>query len=177
MTATVDGWGNSKQCSKCKRYLSLSKFYKNKAYKGGYKSECKDCSNEYHRDYCQKNRDKIREHNREYNQRNKDKKREYRRKNKDKLREYRVKNRDKYRECSAKQRGLGWFPLFENFLPSNIKVDNHHCNYFVVVPIPYYIHKKFSVNRYTNHQYHIDKCNQWIKKYYSIDIDKILSPL
>ena len=52
-----------KTCSKCKIEKELSDFYKKKASKDGFRSECKECNNlysrKYKRNYYHKNKDKI----------------------------------------------------------------------------------------------------------------------
>ena len=143
----IERWySDYKQCNRCKQYLPVSKFYKNQ-------HRCKDCCKEHYK----QNKDKILEYHREWAQRNRDKIREY------------------HREYFAKQRGLGYFLLFNNFLPSDIKVNYHHINDMIVVPIPRKTHSRFNSNQFVTHQHHIDKCNEWIRKYYCIDVEKLLS--
>jgi len=131
MIPTVDGWGNTKQCNKCKRYLPVTDFSKNQYY-------CKDCHKEYHREYRKT--------------------------------DIAIKN---HRKKLARCRGLGYFELIPDFLSSEMRTVGHHCNYFVVVPIPEHTHKKFCGNGVTLKE-HIELCNDWILKYYSLDINKLM---
>lgn len=48
----------TKQCSKCKRILPVSEFYKNKTRKDGLATMCKDCAIEYKKEYCKTSRGK-----------------------------------------------------------------------------------------------------------------------
>ena len=41
----------TKVCSKCKRELPISEFYKNKSRKDGLNAQCKNCMNEYAKNY------------------------------------------------------------------------------------------------------------------------------
>ena len=43
-----------KMCNRCRRTLPLDKFSKDAAYKGGYKTFCKDCVKDYGRRYREK---------------------------------------------------------------------------------------------------------------------------
>jgi len=42
-----------KRCIKCQMMKSLSEFYKNKQTKDGFRPDCKNCCNKYHRKYYQ----------------------------------------------------------------------------------------------------------------------------
>lgn len=50
-----------KRCSICRRALPLDRFSKDAAYKGGYKTICKDCVNDYGRAYREKETQKYNE--------------------------------------------------------------------------------------------------------------------
>ena len=80
-----------KICKKCKTEKPLSDFNIDKAYKDGFRNDCKNCQKEYQKDYRKNNKHKLKE----YNIKNRDKILEYRR-------IYRKKNADvikrKYKE-------------------------------------------------------------------------------
>jgi len=95
----------NKQCSTCKETKDYSRFYKKKASKDGYQSQCKVCADrssvlakqkrkdhyrEHRQQYYLKNRDVIQRRNKEYRERNRSKinqqKKEYRQSNVDKIR-------------------------------------------------------------------------------------------
>jgi len=94
---------------------------------------------------------------------------------KEHYREHYQNNRKYYIKRDAKRRGLGYFLLFENFLPPEISINEHHCNYFVMVPIPEKIHLKFGSNQYRTLKEHRALCNAWLKKYYMIDIEALFN--
>ena len=86
-----------KTCSKCKIEKELSDFYKKKASKDGFRSECKECNNiaskKYKINYYHRNKDKISK------EKNKDYIKKYRELNKNHIRiinkRYRELNKDK----------------------------------------------------------------------------------
>lgn len=51
-----------KRCSICRRALPLDRFSKDAAYKGGYKTICKDCVNDYGRKYREQQKEKLRDY-------------------------------------------------------------------------------------------------------------------
>lgn len=53
-----------KKCSKCKKSKSIDDFYKSMRDKSGKRSECKECTNEYAKDYHYKNTEKRKEFSR-----------------------------------------------------------------------------------------------------------------
>ena len=53
----------TKKCSTCKKVKPISKFYKNKAKYDGLSNNCKDCSNEYSKNWREKNPDYHKEYN------------------------------------------------------------------------------------------------------------------
>ena len=57
----------TKQCSKCEEVKLLNKFYRRAASKDGRCSWCKQCMNEYGRQYRATHREETREYSREYN--------------------------------------------------------------------------------------------------------------
>jgi hypothetical protein len=48
----------TKVCRKCGRELPIDLFYPNKSLKGGYDNSCKECKNEYAKEWAKKNREK-----------------------------------------------------------------------------------------------------------------------
>jgi len=56
----------TKKCSKCQEIKSVSEFYKNKVYKDGLVSHCKQCAIEYVHRYRKNNPDKIKELSKKY---------------------------------------------------------------------------------------------------------------
>lgn len=59
---------NTKICKKCGRELPIERFYKTKSNKSGYMNTCKECFNEYQKQYRQENK----EYFNEYYQKNKE---------------------------------------------------------------------------------------------------------
>ena len=57
---------NSKFCGKCKTFVPLSDFNKNKQQTGGYQSYCKQCAKNYRANYRIINIEKIRANNRKW---------------------------------------------------------------------------------------------------------------
>lgn len=83
-----------KICRKCGRELPLNEFYKHPAMADGYFNVCKRCKNEYHKEYCKKNKEKIIEYTKQYYEENKKYFKQYYEKNKDFLKE----NQKKYKK-------------------------------------------------------------------------------
>ena len=48
----------TKVCRKCGRELPIDSFYPNKSLKGGYDNSCKECKNEYVKEWHKKNKEK-----------------------------------------------------------------------------------------------------------------------
>ena len=48
----------TKVCTKCGRELPIEKFYTNKSLKGGHDNTCKECKNNYSKEWARKNREK-----------------------------------------------------------------------------------------------------------------------
>jgi hypothetical protein len=51
-----------KMCNECRRVLPLERFSPDAAYKGGYKTICKDCVNDYGRRYRERQKEKLRDY-------------------------------------------------------------------------------------------------------------------
>lgn len=67
----------TKKCTKCGRELPLSKFAKNKVKKDGYNCWCKECQNQYNKQYRQEHIQKAIEYAKQYRQNNKEYYKEY----------------------------------------------------------------------------------------------------
>jgi len=61
-----------KTCNKCKEEKELSEFYKNKSKKDNLSIWCGACSNKYHKQYRQNNKEAIEGHRKKYHQNNKE---------------------------------------------------------------------------------------------------------
>lgn len=61
-----------KTCSKCKQAKTLDNFARAPRYKYGVSGWCKQCTNEYHREYTRNNRDKVFERGRKWREANPD---------------------------------------------------------------------------------------------------------
>lgn len=68
-------------------------------------------------------------------------------------------------------RNLKFIQLFDNPFPEEIKIDYHHINNILVVPIPSITHEK-SYCRYRDK--HREKCNIFLNDIYNIDFNKLL---
>jgi len=81
-----------KKCTKCKRTLSKTEFYRNKRAKDGLHVWCKECNKEYYLDWYQKHGDKILEamkkHRLEHNEEIRKEEREHRINNKKERQKY-----------------------------------------------------------------------------------------
>lgn len=96
----------NKKCTKCGEIKPLNEFYRNKASKDGYRSDCKDCCAARKKKWKENNRDKVLAEKRRYRERHKDKInariREYRTENKEYVNELKRKayeeNRERYLE-------------------------------------------------------------------------------
>lgn len=80
-----------KVCKKCGIEKDIEEFHKNKTYKDGYNSTCKECKREYARKYSNENKDKIKEYQKEYYKNNQEKVKErvskYRNEHKEEIKE------------------------------------------------------------------------------------------
>lgn len=99
-----------KQCTGCKQQKEISNFHKNKLYKGGLQSQCKDCLKEYRL----QNKDKIKKYRREYynnieklnsqTESSKEHMKEYRKKHKARIAKSRKKHYEKNKSEILKKR-------------------------------------------------------------------------
>ena len=60
-----------KVCTKCKEEKELTEFYKNKISIDGLRTDCKNCNNNFKKEYCKKNIIKIKQKSSEYYENNK----------------------------------------------------------------------------------------------------------
>jgi 5-methylcytosine-specific restriction endonuclease McrA len=60
--------GDQKRCSKCKRWLPVSEYYKDKRRPDGFRMQCKGCE----REYASRNADRISDYQRRYREENAD---------------------------------------------------------------------------------------------------------
>jgi 5-methylcytosine-specific restriction endonuclease McrA len=112
-----------KKCSQCgeDKIASSEYFYRNKGYKDGIRSECKECVREYSKEYRKNNKDEIKEYNKEYRENNK----EY-------YKEYKENNSDKYNEGNKRRREM--IKSLPNTLTKEqwkekLEIFNHSCAY------------------------------------------------
>lgn len=77
------------------------------------------------------------------------------------------KNQTKHRHI---YRGKKWIQILPNIFPREILIDYHHIDgYMFVAPIPRKLHE--SISGYN----HIEKSNEWIEFYYSINPNDLLN--
>jgi len=81
-------------------------------------------------------------------------------------------HRKQAKKDKAKRKSMGFILLFKNPFPNEIKVDYHHINNLLVVPIPKRIHSICSNNNPSEHREH---CNMWLYYLYNLDIDKLFN--
>jgi hypothetical protein len=72
------------------------------------------------------------------------------------------------RRKKAKRRKMSYIPLLNNFYPDDIPIEWHHINNYFVIPIPKYIHQGYLGLD------HKKKCNEWIEKYYNINLKRLV---
>lgn len=180
-----------KMCTKCKRELTELEFSKNKHHKDGLRSQCKDCVKIYAKSYRKNNRDKLLKYSRNYNEKNRDilrendriryrsnpkifleRKRKSRMENPEKSRErgrvHYSKNKDYYLSRNEKRkRNYGRIKIMDNPFPEEIKVEWHHINDLLVIPIPCSIHK------YNYGNGHRDLMDKEITKLYCVNFNKL----
>ena len=108
-----------KKCSTCKVEKELSEFNKQKANKDGLQGQCKDCKNEYSKQWKQANKGNIKEYNKEWCQANKEhnngRVKQWYQANKEKKKEYskqyRQNNKEKINKYHNNRRATD--PLFK----------------------------------------------------------------
>jgi len=74
------------------------------------------------------------------------------------------------RRRSIKRHNMNYVPLFDNPFPSDVKVDMHHINDMLVVPMPRTIHMDVCRTG-RNVPEHRERCNLWMYYLYGIDFD------
>ena len=123
----------------------------------------KEYQRNYHKIYYKKNKEKILRHDREYRRNNREKRSKLHK-------EYYLKHKEKHIIQESKRRGLGCFILLNNPFPPEVKVDYHHMNNLIVIPIPSKLHNNNSqdINK------HRERCNEIIEKLYIINLNELL---
>jgi hypothetical protein len=123
---------------------------------------------EYQKKYNQKTQ--VIQHRKEWSKRyyqlHKEKRnkysKQYRQEHKEQFKKYYIKKEAKRRHS------LRWIELFSNPFPEEIKVDYHHINNMLVVPMP----KKFHLNSASRDiDEHRERANFWLYYTYNIDFD------
>jgi hypothetical protein len=98
----------TKICSKCKRELSITEFYKNKSRKDGLNFWCKKCQLKCNNFYHQKHKEKINEYKKEYRKEHKKEikifQKKYRQKHKDESKRYREEHKEELKEYDLKRK-------------------------------------------------------------------------
>ena len=91
-----------KICTKCGEFKSYSEFYKDKHKKYGYKSQCKQCVNENHKQYYESHKEERKEYLKQYRDSHKEeikeKSKQYRDSHKEEIKEYQKQYRDSHKE-------------------------------------------------------------------------------
>jgi len=171
-----------KYCPRCKEVLPIIMFTKDTHKIDNLSLYCKDCNCNRFKSWLDKNkeydkeRNKIwRDNNIEYNlervkewrENNKDLKREYeknyRKTNSGKLAKHKTRNN---------RRKLKSIELFINPFPEDIKVEYHHINNLLVIPLPKGLHQACNGGTTNKHR---EKCNKKILSLYGLDINKLFS--
>lgn len=189
-STTKDGYGN--QCKKCRHdgYIKHRKniLTKNKIYREKNKEKIAILKQEWY----QKNRKKVIQRVSRYYIKNKEKILRYhkmpetmerqrinRKKQRDNNREHFLQREREWQKTpegkAAKKRGnakrrrnLKFIPLFLNPFPDEIKVDYHHINNLLVIPLPTVSHNLVLG------KHHKRKCNQLIKRLYGLNLQSII---
>lgn len=186
-----------KKCSRCKQLLPYSDFGKNKWQKDDLQHYCKKCKAKADKKYKDKNRNKIknkqheydlktnyksqkkyqktekgkkihRTTNKKYRKTEKGKKtakkiaKKYKKNHPQKIKEWKRKNKAK------RKRELGYFELWSNPFPDEIKIDYHHINNLIVIPMPINLHQNTSTHDRKKHR---EECKKIIEKLYCIDLE------
>lgn len=182
-----------RKCKICKKYKSDDDFYPYTK-QSSKRNTCKECERERSRlwrinnknkfkKYCAehytKNKEQIKERHREYYKKNRktilQNKKEYRKNNAEKCRtsvnrHYRNNKEVYLKKKAERERKLKWIKLMDIPFPKEIKIDWHHINNMIVVPLPRKIHKK------TFGQKHIELANMELNRIFGIDFMKLLNP-
>lgn len=187
----------TKVCPHCEIEKPTSEYYKRKTTKDGLRSWCKECEievankynaehreerNEYQRNRYKENPEKCIEAIRKYRETCPDystKKKRWRRNSylnnmdneKQGMKEYlKTENgRESLLKSYAKrQRNLDWILLFFSPFPEEVKVDYHHINDWIVVPLPSKLHENLVGQK------HRERCDELIKHIYITDFTKII---
>ena len=181
-----------KTCSKCKRNLDTSNFWKHKTHSDGYTSQCKECNKKYrqteHYKEIKRKKDKkyYKNHKKEFSEYGK----KYYIKNRinilKRVKKYRIENKDKIRKYWQSEDGkrakkgkdtryhrhLDFIPMFDNPFMEEFKVHYHHINNFLVVPLPAKSHEK---TYHSNRLEHRERANVMLYYIYGTDFERLTS--
>jgi hypothetical protein len=166
-----------KACCKICHYKMNRKWQiKNKHKMREYQKIYKEKHPEKQKEYYQKHKDKRLLKNKIWREKNKDeikkKSHEYYLLNKERLYQ---KNREWFntekgklleRKRRAKRRGLRDIEFFPNIFPDGIKIEWHHINDFIIVPLPVETHRQSYTNNLALHR---KLAEQWIEYIYGIN--------
>ena len=185
----IDG---NKICSKCKINKPISEYHKNKTQPDGFHNWCKSClidfrlsykstkieyDKQYHIDNREKKCDAANNWYYDNYKYSLDKNKQWRDSNKEWVKKYqkesdvfKIAHRKSSKKSKARSKSKGYFSLFENPFPKEIKVDMHHLNdkQGLVIHLPTRLHEMSGGNN------HREKCNGWIYYLYGIEIDTLL---
>jgi hypothetical protein len=183
-----------KICSGCKSNLPTTKFHKNKTQPDGLNNWCKDCLVEFRNSYREKKHEYDKQYFLEHSEKKKqvssewyyanheygkEVRRNYHQNHKEehskRMKQWRENNPERVREIhhkqTAKRRQMGFFKLWDNPFSDDVKIDYHHINDLLVVPMPKRIHNKCS---HLNPEEHRERCNVWLYYLYGMDIGRLL---
>ena len=71
------------------------------------------------------------------------------------------------KENARRRQELGYFELWGSPFPEEIKVEYHHINDLLVIPLPDITHQK-TLGKGKDHR---KMCDAWIERIYCIDVD------
>ena len=172
---------NTKVCKICKIEKLLDEFYISK--KDGHMYYCKDCNNKKTSQYYYNNIEVAREQRRIYQRRIRkergnilnERTKQWRFKNKEYISKYNkiYKNtkdgKRRVLKSISGRRELGFVQIMDNPFPDEIKINWHHINNSLVIPLPEIVHKK---NLGKEHK---EKCNVWIQKFFCLDVNELIN--
>jgi len=169
-----------KKCSHCDCIYPIIMFWKNKSSSDGLSYECKDCVEERRKSNLEKRAEytrKWRDNNLEYAREQDRKRYQIRLENGDftkSQRTYRKTEKGKLNVAKGNHKRYTQYKiieLFENPFPEDIKVEYHHINDILVIPMPKDIHKRYAGRTTNKHRKLMEK---EIYKLYGLDIIDLL---
>jgi len=151
-----------------KRYYENHKesILKNK--KDYYKKHRKDIKN-YSKKYYNEHKIERQKYARKYGRENKEHKKRYK---KNWIIDNPEKNRKSHKKnWNKRKRDLGYIELFGNHYPDEIKIDYHHINNLVIIPMPKVTHIKAY---HSDREEHRERANFWLYYIYGTDFDNLM---